>query len=64
VPRYNTELQVLYWLACQNEFKKDEPLSLAIALVNGAWLAMGDEQVRSAVQRDTRDWLTYVITHP
>ena len=60
VPRYNTELQVLYWLACQNEFKKDDALSLAIALVNGAWLAMGDEQVRSAVQRDTRDWLTYL----
>lgn len=24
VPSYNTELQVLYWLACQNEFKKDD----------------------------------------
>jgi hypothetical protein len=30
VPAYNTELQVLYWLACQNEFKRDDTLALAI----------------------------------
>lgn len=42
VPRYNTELQVLYWLACQNEFKKDDTLALAIGMANGLWLTMGD----------------------
>jgi len=59
VPTYNTELEVLYWLACQNEFKKDDTLALAIAIVNGLWVSMGDEQVRAAVQRDTSLMLTF-----
>jgi len=53
VPRYNTELQVLYWLAFQNEFKKDDTLALAIAMVNGLWVTMGNEEVREAVKRDS-----------
>jgi hypothetical protein len=59
VPNYNTELEVLYWLACENEFKKDDTLALAIAMVNGLWVTMGDEQVRQAVKRDTSDLLVF-----
>jgi hypothetical protein len=59
VPNYNTELQVLYWLACQNEFKKDDTLALAIAMVNGLWVTMGDNEVREAVKKDTSDLLTF-----
>jgi len=59
VPNYNTELQVLYWLAMQNEFKKDDTLALAIAMVNGLWVTMGDEQVKEAVKKDTRSLLTF-----
>jgi hypothetical protein len=59
VPNYNTELQVLYWLALQNEFKKDDTLALAIAMVNGLWVTMGDSHVREAVKKDTSDLLTF-----
>lgn len=59
VPQYNTELQVLYWLACQNEFKKDDTLVLAIGMVNGIWVTIGDEQVKAAVQKDTSDLLNF-----
>ena len=59
VPSWNTELQVLYWLACQNEFKKDDTLALAIAMVNGLWVTMGDSHVREAVKKDTSDLLTF-----
>jgi hypothetical protein len=59
IPNYNTELQVLYWLACQNEFKKDDTLALAVAMVNGLWVTMGNEEVREAVKKDTSDLLTF-----
>ena len=59
VPNYNTELQVLYWLALENEFKKDDTLALAIAMINGLWVTMGDNQVREAVERDTSDFLAF-----
>ena len=59
VPQYNTELQVLYWLALQNEFKKDDTLALAIAMVNGLWVTMGDDEVVQAVRKDTSDLLTF-----
>jgi hypothetical protein len=59
VPNYDTELQVLYWLALQNEFKKDDTLALAIAMVNGLWVTMGDGQVREAVNRDASDLLAF-----
>lgn len=59
VPNYNTELQVLYWLAVQNEFKKDDTLALAIAMVNGLWITIGDDQVREAVHNDTTQLLRY-----
>ena len=59
VPKYNTELQVLYWLALQNEFKKDDTLALAIAMVNGLWVTMGVNQVGEAVKIDTSDLLAF-----
>lgn len=59
VPNYNTELQVLYWLACQNEFKKDDTLALAVAMANGLWITMGDEQVGQAVKSDVGNLLVF-----
>lgn len=59
VPSYNTELQVLYWLACQNEFKKDDTLAIAMAIVNGLWITIGDDQVSQAVYNDTTQLLRY-----
>lgn len=59
VPNYNTELQVLYWLACQNEFKKDDTLALSIAAVHGLWVTMGNEQVKQAVRNDSTQLLRY-----
>ncbi|MCJ7505485.1 hypothetical protein MUP05_03310 [Candidatus Bathyarchaeota archaeon] len=58
-PSWNTELQVLYWLACQNEFKKDDTLALAMAMVNGLWVTMGDDKVREAVRKDASDLLSF-----
>ena len=60
VPNYNTELQVLYWLALQNDFKKDDTLVLSVAMVNGLWVTMGDDQVRHAVHDDTTQLLRYL----
>jgi len=59
VPDYNTELQVLYWLACQSEFRKDDTLALAIAMANGFWVTLGDKQVRGAVRIDATDLLRF-----
>jgi hypothetical protein len=59
VPNYNTELQVLYWLSCRNELKKDDTLALAIVSVNGLWVTMGDYFVSEAVKKDTTDLLAY-----
>jgi len=60
VPRYNTELQVLYWLALENEFKKDDTTALAIAMVNGLWVTVGDNEVRNAVSKDSNELLSYL----
>ncbi len=59
VPNYNAELQVLYWLACQNEFKKDDRLALAISIDNGIWVTIGDNQVIEAVRKDTSGLLAF-----
>jgi hypothetical protein len=58
-PSYNTELQVLYWLACQNEFKKDDTLALAVSMANGLWVAMGDDEVRQAVYNNSAAMLRF-----
>jgi hypothetical protein len=59
VPIYNTELEILYWLACQNEFKKDDTLALSISMVNGLWVTVGDDQVVEAVRNDTNAMLRF-----
>jgi len=59
VPNYNTELQVLYWLALQNDLKKDDTLALSVAMVNGLWVTMGDDEVREAVKTDTGNLLVF-----
>ena len=59
VPNYNTELQVLYWLALQNDFKKDDTLALAIALVDGFWVTIGNDEVRHVVQQDVSSLLGF-----
>jgi len=60
VPAYNTELEVLYWLASQTGFKKDDTLALAVALVSGFWVTIGDEQVREAVKIDVVNVLVFL----
>lgn len=59
VPSYNTELEVLYWLASSTRLKRDDTLALAIAMVNGLWVTMGDDQVREAVKTDTGNLLVF-----
>jgi hypothetical protein len=60
VPSYNTELQVLYWLASSTQFKRDDTLALAIAMSNGFWVTVGDDQVRNAVKNDTSSLLAFL----
>jgi hypothetical protein len=60
IPSYNTELQVLYWLGCRNQLKKDDTLALAIAMVNGLWVTMGTNDVASAVRNDTGSLLAFL----
>ena len=60
VPSWNTELQVLYWLACQNEFKKDDTLALAIGMTNGFWIAVGNADVAKAVREETHLLLDFL----
>ncbi|MCJ7505487.1 hypothetical protein MUP05_03320 [Candidatus Bathyarchaeota archaeon] len=52
VPSWNTELEALYSLASQNEFERDDTMAVAIAMVNGLWITMGDDQVRRQVKVD------------
>lgn len=59
VPDWNTELEVLYKIAEQNEFKKDDKLALAIAMDNGLYVTMGDDEVRQAVYKDVNDFLVF-----
>lgn len=59
VPDWNTELQVLYWLAEQNEFRPNDTLALAIAMANGLWVTMGNDEVREAVYGDANDLLNF-----
>jgi hypothetical protein len=59
-PRWNSELQTLYWLAEQNEFKKNDLLALAVAMVNGIWVSMGTQDVQQAVYQDSSDMLNFL----
>jgi hypothetical protein len=60
VPTYNTELEVLYWLATSTQFKRDDTLALATAMSNGFWVTTGDEQVRQTVKVDASNILAFL----
>lgn len=59
VPAWNTQLEVLYWLALQNNLKKDDTLALAIAMVNGFWVTIGNDEVKQALRQDANDLLNF-----
>ncbi|MGP8071239.1 MAG: hypothetical protein ACLP5V_15295, partial [Candidatus Bathyarchaeia archaeon] len=59
IPQYNTELQILYWLAAQRQLKRDDTLALAIAMSNGIWVTIGDDSVQTAVMKSVVDLLDY-----
>ena len=50
-PKYNTQLEVLFWLAEGNRIEKDyERVALALALDYGSVVAIGDDQVDQRVK--------------
>jgi hypothetical protein len=49
-PGWNTQLEILCWLGIDNRFKVNDVLPVAIAMGNGLWAAMGDEEVRTLVR--------------
>lgn len=51
-PSYNTELEALYWLATRNQFKKDDTTALAIVMVDGLYITIGNDQTRNQVRVD------------
>ncbi len=59
VPNWNTELEILYELASKNRLKENDTLALAIAMVNGVYITMGDDNVVKAVYRDTDELLNF-----
>ena len=56
----NTELEVLYWLANSIQFKRDDPLVLAVAMTEGIWVALGDWNVAGAVKEDALSYLLFL----
>ncbi len=56
---FNTELQILFWLAEQNEFKKDDTLAQAIAMTHGLYVSIGTKEVKEAVRKDTKELLDF-----
>ena len=60
VPKYNTELEVLYWLALHNDFKKGDTTALAVAMSNGFCVTTGDEQVKQTVKVDASSLLAFL----
>lgn len=56
---WNTQLQVLFWLAENGEFRINDNLAQAIAISNGLWVAMGDDAVDKAVRRDVARFLDF-----
>lgn len=60
VPDWNTQLGILYNLALQNEFRKDDTLAQAIAIDNGIWVTMGDDEVKLAAYNDSNELLNFM----
>jgi len=59
-PGYNAEIQALYWLGEQSEFKKDDTLVQAIAMSHGIFITLGDSEVRKAVYEDLGSFLRFM----
>jgi len=51
VPDYNTELQCLWCLVEQNEFKDYDTLAKAIAMNHGSFITMETDKVKNSVKR-------------
>lgn len=62
-PSWNTQLQVLFWLAEQNELRPNDKLAQAIAMVNALWTTMGDSEVDQAVFSDVNTLLEFQRAH-
>ena len=60
VPIWNVQLQILYWLASSTDFQKDDTIPLAVAISNGIWSAVGDNEVAEAVKVDTQNLLIFL----
>jgi hypothetical protein len=59
IPQYNTELEILYWLANGRQLKRDDTLALAISMSNGIWVTLGDQSVQLRVKKDVVDLLDF-----
>jgi len=59
-PSWNAEIQALYWLGEQTEFKKNDTLALAIAMSHGIFITLGDDDARKAVYADINGFLNYM----
>ena len=49
-PTHNTQLEILLWLAEEQEIKNYDRIALAIALDYGAVLAIGNEEVEKELK--------------
>ena len=56
---WNTELQLLYSLAEQNEFRPNDTLAQAVAIDNGIWVTLGNEEVRQTVYKTANELLNF-----
>ena len=60
-PKYNTQLEVLFWLAEANRIDEDyEQVALALALDYGSVVTIGDDQVDRRVKNYVVDMYDYI----
>jgi hypothetical protein len=57
VPKWNAELWGLYQLAEDSELQRDDMIALSIAIVDGVFRVIGDEQVQKQVRLDDANML-------
>lgn len=59
VPNWNTQLWGLFQLAMDNEFTKNDTIALSIAIVDGLFRSMGDDQTRIQLRTDDNAMLKF-----
>jgi hypothetical protein len=59
VPSWNVQVWGLYHLAEDIGFERDDVIALSIAIVDGVFRVVGDDQVRSQVRRDGSNMLRF-----